>query len=210
MKPIPPFIQNSPDDMHCVNAVFRMALLHFGKKDMTWEEIDAKTKAIPGRGTWTVCGDIELARQGIKVTNIEPVDYEALHRDGIDYLTRVFGTQTASYYINRSNIAAVLSDIPEFLRVVGHETRSVTSRDIITILTNEQQSLIGATVNASILNNTKGFALHYVLFYDFDGTFFHLHDPGLPPAPSRKITVQEFESCFTYPGGNGGIEVFSA
>lgn len=209
MKAIPPFIENSPDDMHCVNAVFRMVLLHFGKNDMSWEEIDAKSKAIPGRGTWTVCGDIELVRQGIQVANIEPVDYVALHRDGVNYLTRVFGTETASYYLAKSNIAAVLGDIPEFLRLVRHENRSVTTAEIISTLTGKAHTLIGATINSGILNNKKKFALHYVLLYDFDGTYLHLHDPGLPAVRSRKVTVAEFESCFMYPGGNGGIEVFS-
>ncbi len=36
----PPFIKNSDDNMHCVNAVFRMVYKHFFDKDFTWENID--------------------------------------------------------------------------------------------------------------------------------------------------------------------------
>jgi hypothetical protein len=206
MKPIPPFVANSPDDTHCVNAVFRMVLMHFGKQDMTWEEIDAKTKSIPGRGTWTIGGDIVLAKRGIKVTNIEPVDYDALYKEGVSYLQQVFGADTSKYYLERSNIAAVIPDIPEFLRLVPHETRRAETKEIITFLQND--NLVGVTLNSGILNNKSGFMLHYVLLYDFDGTHFSLHDPGLPPQPSRSISLETFEKSFVYHGGNGGIEIF--
>lgn len=206
MNAIPPFVANSDDDMHCVNAVFRMVLRRYTSTDMSWEEIDAATKSVPGRGTWTICGDILLATRGIHVSNIEPVDYEELYKEGEPYLRKVFGKETANYYLERSNIKSVLPDIPEFLRRVHHETRRIQTAEIISILT--EGACIGATINSSILNKKPGFALHYILLYDFDGTHFLLHDPGLPPMPSRKITVQEFESSFVYPGGNGGIEIF--
>ena len=206
MNAIPPFVANSDDDMHCVNAVFCMVLRHYTDKDMSWEEVDTVTKSIPGHGTWTICGDIELAKHGIHVTNIEPVDYATLHKEGETYLRRVFGEDTANYYLKRSNISSVIADIPEFLRTVHHETRRIQTDEIISMLS--KGACIGATINSSILNRKSGFALHYILLYDFDGTYFYLHDPGLPPMPSRKITVQEFESSFIYPGGNGGVEIF--
>lgn len=206
MKATPPFVANSSDDFHCVNAVFRMVLQHFLNVDLSWEQIDAATKSIPEKGTWTIGGDLLLAKRGIKVLNIEPVDYIALHHNGVEYLSRVFGEQTADYYLTRSNIASVIPDIPEFLTFVSHETRLISTKEIISHL--EKGALVGTTVNSSILNHTKGFALHYILLYNFDGVYFHLHDPGLPPAPSRKITVEEFEKSFFYPGGNGGVEIF--
>lgn len=173
---------------------------------MSWEEIDTATKSIPGRGTWTICGDILLAKRGIHVSNIEPVDYEALYTQGEPYLHTVFGQDTANYYMKRSNLASVISDIPEFLQTVHHETRRIQTKEIISFL--NKGACIGATIQANILNKKSGFTLHYVLLYDFDGTHFHVHDPGLPPMPSRKITLQEFESSFIYPGGNGGVEIF--
>lgn len=207
MNPVPPFVGNSDDDMHCVNAVYRMLLKHYFHEDVTWEAIDRITKATPGKGTWTVLGDIWLANKGLTVTNIEPVDYAELYRKGTGYLADVFGQQTSDYYLNRSNIAEIIPDIPEFLRVVRHETRRVTIGEITSLV--KTGHLVAATVNSAVLNNTQGFALHLVLLYDCNGTHFTLHDPGLPPLPSRMITTEEFQNCFYYPGGNGGIDVFS-
>ena len=207
MKRIPPFVSNSGDDTHCVNAVFRMVLKHYNNQDMTWEEIDMLTKAIPSKGTWTVGGDIALAKRGIKVRNIEPVDYDRLYKEGTKYLQQVFGADTTKYYLERSNIAFVIPDIPEFLRLVPHETRRASIEEIISFL--HKDNLVGVTLNSSILNSKPGFMLHYVLLYDFDGIHFSLHDPGLPPHPSRRISRETFETSFVYPGGNGGIEIFS-
>lgn len=207
MNNIPPFIANSDDDMHCVNAVFRMVLKHFLNEDLTWEQIDTVTKTIPGKGVWTIPGDIMLAKKGIRVLNIELVDYELLLKEGIGYLRKTFGEQTADYYIHRTNIENLLPDIPKFLQTVRHETRRANVDEIISCV--RMGAMVGAEVNAGALNNTPRFSLHYVLVYDFDGTSLHLHDPGLPPIPSRKISIAEFEKCFTYPGGNRGIEMFN-
>lgn len=203
---IPAFVPNSSDDTHCVNAVFRMLYKTFLGRDISWEEIDARTKAQPGKGTWTIGGDILLAKAGISVVNIEPVDYQELFRIGTKYLSDVFGTETAEYYRTRSNIEAVLPDIPEFLSVVRHETRKATTDEILGYL--REGKFVGATLNSSILNAKPGFSLHYVLLYDTNGVEITLHDPGLPPAPGRKITREQLEKSFFYPGGNGGIEVF--
>lgn len=207
MNPAPPFVANSDDDKHCVNAVFRMVLKHFLNEDMSWEQIDTITKVIPGKGIWTVAGDIMLVKKGIRVSNIEPLDYERLYKEGVSYLSTLYGKETVQYYLERSNIEAVIPDIPTFLNTVNHETRKATTEEISRLA--KEGYLIGVTINSSILNQKSGFSLHYVLVYDFDGTSLYLHDPGLPPVPSRKVSISEFEKSFNYPGGNGGIEVFS-
>ncbi len=207
MNPVPPFISNSDDDTHCVNAVYRMVLKHYFNEDISWEELDRITKAVPGKGTWTIPGDIWLSEKGLTVRNIEPVNYKELFEKGTGYLTQVFGEQTAQYYLKRSNIEQVLPDIPEFLREVHHETRRTTVGEIHSLL--KGGNLIAATVNSAILNEVPGFSLHMVLLYDSDGENIYLHDPGLPPAPARKITSEAFKQCFYYRGGNGGIEVFT-
>ena len=58
-------------------------------------------------------------------------------------------------------------------------------------------------------NNKQGFDLHLVLIYDYDGVNLILHDPGLPPIKSRRVTIDEFKKCFNYPGANCGITIFS-
>ena len=197
---------NSSDDMHCVNAVFRMIHRHFLGTDLTWKEIDTLTHAIPNKGTWTFVCEMEFAKKGIGVTNIEPVDYEQLYREGAQYLTKIVGKDTAAYYLEKTNIDSVIKYIPEYLKFVKHETRKARIEEIVNLL--KEDNLVAAEVNSNILNNTPGFNLHFVLLYDFDKNQIILHDPGLPPKKSRKVTLADFEKCLNFPGSNAGIVVF--
>lgn len=206
MKQVPPFVPNSDDNVHCVNAVYRMLFLHYFNQEYTWEQIDTLTHAVKGKGTWTVPGDIELSKRGVAVLNIEPIDYERLHKEGPAYLGEVVGDKAATYYFERSNLAEIIPLIPKFLSSVTHETRRPTEEEVLGYL--KAGKLVATEVNASLLNNTPGFNLHLILLYDFDGKHILLHDPGLPPMPSRKLTIEEFKNCWSYPGSNGGIEVF--
>lgn len=207
MKKIPPFVQNSSDNMHCVNAVFRMVSQYLLGIDFTWEEIDKLTKAIPGNATWTFIGEMEFAKRGLKVKNIEPVDYEKLYKEGVNYLSTIIGKNTYDYYLNKSNISSVIKYIPEYLKYVEHETRRATVNEIVQIL--KDGKLIGAEVNSRILNRKPGFSLHFVLLYGFEGKHIILHDPGLPPIKSRKVSLDEFDKCFNFKGANGGITIFT-
>lgn len=204
----PPFIKNSGDDMHCVNAVFRMVYKHFFDKDFTWEEIDKLTKAISGKATWTFVGEMEFAKRGLQVKNIEPVNYKKLHKEGVNYLTKILGKDTANYYLEKSNIVSVIKYIPEYLKNVRHETRRASINEIVQFL--KEGNLIGAEVNSRILNHKPGFSLHFILLYGFDGKNIILHDPGLPPIEARKITLEEFDKCFNFKGANGGIIIFNS
>lgn len=83
-----PFIANSADNMHCVNAVLRMVLKYFFHSEMSWKEIDQLTKAIPGKATWTFIAEMELVKRGLEVKNIEPLDYQLLFQERISYLDK--------------------------------------------------------------------------------------------------------------------------
>ena len=206
MKKIP-FVSNSKDDMHCVNAVFRMVSKYYLNRDFTWEELDKLTHAIPRKATWTFIGEMEFAKMGLKVTNVEPVDYKKLYQKGVKYLSTIMGEDTYNYYLKKSNIVSVIKFIPEYLKNVKHETRRATVDEIVKLL--KDGNLIGAEVNSRILNHKDGFSLHFVLLYDFDGKNIILHDPGLPPIKARKVSLEEFDKCFNFKGANGGIIIFS-
>lgn len=200
------FVSNSEDNMHCVNAVFRMVHQYFFGVDLTWDEIDKLTKAVPGKATWTFIGEMEFAKKGLDVTNIEPVDYQLLFEKSENYLTEIVGKDTANYYLTKSNIASVIPIIPEYLKIVKHETRRATVSEMIEDL--KQGALIGAEVNSRILNSRPGFSLHFILLYDYDEENLMVHDPGLPPIEARKVSLDEFDKCFNFEGANGGITVF--
>lgn len=206
MNKVPPFVPNSDDDIHCVNAVFRMISQHFFGRDYTWKEIDALTHAEPGKGTWTFIAETEFAKLGLNVKNIEPLDYRRLHQEGVAYLAEMVGEDTYEYMVQRTNIQSVLKYIPEFMERVCHETRRAETREIVEYV--QQNKLVAAEVNARILNNQAGLSLHFVLLYDFDGENILLHDPGSPPVASRKVSVSDFEKAFAFEGANGEATLF--
>ena len=205
-RKVVPFVPNHEDGIHCVNAVFRMVHQYFFGKDLTWEEIDKLTRAVPGKGTWTFVGEMEFAKKGLQITNIETTDYEKLYKEGVNHLKTITGKENAAYYIEKTNVASVLSFIPEYLKWVKHETREAEIGEIVKFL--KEGCLVGAEINSRILNKKEGFSLHFVLLYDFDGKNIVLHDPGLPPIEARKVSLEEFEKCFCFPGASRSITVF--
>lgn len=207
MKKSVPFVPNSPDDMHCVPAVFRMIYKYFLNKDLSWDEIDGILKVVPGKGTWTFPGLTALAKNGLKIIHIEPLDYQKLYQEGPNYLRKVFGKETADYYINKSNISSVIKYIPQYMKLVNQINRVSSVYEILKYL--KKGSIITAEVNSRILNGKRGLSLHYILIYDFDDKHIIFHDPGLPPKKARKVTVEEFKKAFDYPGGNKTVTVFN-
>lgn len=206
MRTSPPFVANSDDDMHCVTAVYRMLYLYFFQEEYSWEQIEDLARATPGKGTWTFVADTALAGRGIRITNIEPVDYEALYKQGPKYLRTLYGDKMADYYLERSNIADVIQYIPDFLGVVRHETRKSKTAEVLKYV--RSGKLVGVEVNSSILNRQKGFNLHFVLVYNCTKTHVIFHDPGLPAMPHRKITIKKFKECFEHAGGSCSAHVY--
>ena len=203
-----PFVANSKDNMHCCPAVFRMVSGYYLGDKLSWKKIDEIMKSVPRKGTWTFPGLTYLAKKGLRVKNIEPVDYKKLYKEGPKYLYKVVGKDTADWYLQKSNIKDVISYIPEFLENVEQETRRGTVEEILEIL--KTGALVGIEVNSRILNKRSGFNLHFILLYDFNGKNITLHDPGLPGIKARKISIKDLRNAFNFPGSNGGITIFES
>lgn len=208
MKNTVPFVPNTSDGVHCVPAVFRMINKYYFNEDLNWEEIDKIMKVIPGKGTWTFPGLTALSKKGLRITHIEPLDYEKLQKKGPEYLRKMFGKDTADYYINKSNISLVLKYVPDYLKSVNQINRESSIEEIIKYL--KDGFLVTVEINSRILNNKEGLSLHYILLYDFDGKYITLHDPGLPPIEGRKITPEDLDKAFNYPGSNKTITAFKS
>jgi predicted AAA+ superfamily ATPase len=118
-------------------------------------------------------------------------------------------TETVRFYQERSNLFSVKDDIPEFLRLVKHETRRATIQDIETML--QQGYLVGAEINSRILNNKPGFALHYVLIQAHTDTSFSINDPGggsAPPMENRLVSKKDLERALGEDGANSEVTGF--
>ncbi|MCA9382636.1 hypothetical protein KC660_04505, partial [Candidatus Dojkabacteria bacterium] len=159
-----------------------------------------------GKGTWTFIGEMEFAKLGLRITNIEPIDYQILYKKGTIYLQEIFSKQTADYYIFQSNIESVIKYIPEYLKVVKHETRKASVKEIKEYI--QEEALIGVELNSRILNDRDDLSLHFVLIYDFDDHGFFIHDPGLPPIKARHVLFDKFDKAFNFKGSNAAVVVF--
>jgi hypothetical protein len=202
-----PFVPNTPDDTHCVGAVYRMVHQYFFHEDISWEEIDRITRKEKGKGIWTFPLDIVFAKKGLRIRNIEDVEYQKLYTQKAQYIQNHFGKQNAEYYVYQSNILSLIDLIPEYLHVVMQETRKATIADIRTYLT--EGCLIGAELDSGRLNGGKSGCLHYVLLYGITDDTIMLHDPGLPPQKARVVPIEKFTDACFYEGAGCALTIFS-
>lgn len=200
------FVANKKDNLHCVAACFRMLHKYYFGSDLSWEEMDRIGHFQSGKGMWTFPYELWLAKKGLQIRSIEQVDYKRLHKQPVKYLQTTFGKKNADYYINKSNLMTVLEQIPEYMRLVGHEVRSTTVGEIVKFV--KEGYIVVCEVNSQILNKLPKFNLHMILMYEYQDDCLLIHDPGLPPISGRKLTLEEFNECFNYPGGNPGASVF--
>lgn len=189
--------------MHCSQSVFRSLFEYLCNEKYSWEEIDKLTKTIQGKGSWTMAAYIELAKRGVEVINLEPFDYAQYYQEGVPYLERTFDHNTVQYYLTKSNLLTVRDDIPEFLRLVYHESRRASIEEIDQFLDNGY--LIGTEINSRILNKKPGFSLHYVLIKGREGDNYIINDPGLPPLENRLVSKKEFMEALGGETANGEV-----
>lgn len=200
------FYPNHDDGMHCSQAVFRSLFHYFFNKHLSWSEIEKITKTENKKGAWTMAAEIELAKRGVEVVNIEPFDYARYYQEGIDYLKGNFDENTVNYYLNKSNLLNVKEDIPIFLKLVKHESRKGTIKDIDGFLDNG--CLVGAEINSRVLNKKPGLSLHYVLLVGKSANSYIVNDPGFPPLEHRVVSKNEFIEALGKKGSNGEIAAF--
>lgn len=200
------FVSNTSDGMRCVPAVFKMLYKYFLDEDLSWEDLDKLMKVIPGKGVWTFTALTDLAKRGVKIKHIEPVDYQKLFDQGVDYLYEVVGRETADYYINKSNIASIISEIPEFMKQVKVDIRKADIDEVISAL--KENKIVSMEIDACRLNDTKGFSLHYVLAFGLEDDHVVLHDPGLPATESRRVSIEKLNQAFSFEGAGQSINIY--
>ena len=184
-----PFYSNTPDDTHCVQACFKMILKYFlPEKEFSFEELDKLSKKEEDKGTWIFPIETELSKMGFEIVNIEEFDYLKFQEKGKDYLYEIYDQEQADWYLQRSNLLNVKELIPEFLDKVELQIRKADLKDFERLLA--QDFLLVTDINAEVLNGNSGFTSHSVLIYEDLEDSFMLHDPGLPPAESRKVSKE--------------------
>ena len=193
-----PFYPNTPDGMHCVQAAFGSMLEYFLHHSFSYDELDRLTHRVGSGGTWWFPALTEFHQLGLDTLMISTFDYDKFYREGEPYLRRVYPQEVVNWYIDKSNLLAVKSFIPDYLQSSHLETRAASMDDIDRLLT--AGWLVGVDLNSRTLNGREGFSSHMVTIFDSSKQSLTLHDPGLPPHPNRKVSKDTFLEAWSYTG----------
>lgn len=181
-----PFYPNTKDDTHCVQACFRSILKYFLHKDFSFKELDKMTKKTKGKGTWFFPMYLELNKLGFDIREIYEFDYQRLLEEGENYLYKTFPKKQVEWYLNNSNLMDVKDYIKDALKVIERENRKASLKDFEDLLS--KGYLLISDVNYYALQQKPGYGSHAVVVYGYEADNFYLHDPGLPPKESLKVS----------------------
>lgn len=193
-----PFFGNTSDNTHCFQASLKMALAYF-EPDLvcSWLELDAWTGKLPEMWTWPMQGVLWLHSRGYEVLVIETFDYALFAEKGQEYLVEEFGVEVALAQKEHSDIPREQSCARPFIERISPEKRVPSLEDVCQYL--DQGFLQILNVNAEALDERSGYSGHSVLVIGYDERGLILHDPGLPPQPSRHVSYDVFTKAWAYP-----------
>jgi hypothetical protein len=190
-----PFFPNSEDNTHCFQSAIQMVLKHYFPNDSyTERQLEQLTGKFRGLWTWPHAGIMYLQSKGCDLIILDAFDYALFAKQGTDYLIDTYGSEIAYQQINNSKIDQEMTYVKQLLRTEVKFDKLPTlqkTRDLI-----EQGYLVIFNVNAQTLNGKEGYVGHFVVAYAIDDKYVHFHDPGLPPVPNRKETLEDFEAAW--------------
>jgi hypothetical protein len=201
----PPFVSNTEDDLHCLQAAFMIVLKHFEPNmHISWDEWSDITGFEPDKGTWPLAGLMWFKQRGYDVCHIEQFDFKAFGMRGAEYLKERFSGESGEWAVEHTNVPAEQQRAAQFSQLNLFDNRNPTINDIESFI--DSGYLVRASVNARALNNKKGYAGHAVIVYAYDKDGITLHDPGLPAIPARKVAYPDFERAWFDPE-DGSAEI---
>jgi hypothetical protein len=188
MKPIP-FYANHEDNHHCMLAVYRSVFDYFYDEKISWAELEALTGYEPKKAAWSLTIISYLTKRGMNIRMIEPFDYVRYYAIGESYLEEFFPSAEKDWQLEHGNILEIRPLIPDFLERVKYELKKPTLEDIDSMLVEDR--LVIVTLDSRVLNDKPGYFSHAVLVIKDAGDHYIIHDPGLPPQPSRHVSKQK-------------------
>lgn len=198
-----PFVSNTPDNLHCVQASFLIILKNFIPNiEIDWDDWQKMTGFEEGKGTWPTAGLIWFIKNKFDVRHIESFDFNKFALKGELYLSQVFSDAMFESVAKDTNFEMEQDRAQELSTYGVCENRAPTAEDIKRYLGNGY--LVRAHVNAKALNRQSGYAGHSVVVFGYDDSSFMLHDPGLPAAPNMKVDFTDFEKAFLTDGPDSG------
>jgi hypothetical protein len=196
-----PFYPNSKDNSHCYQAVLKMVLkYYYPKETYSFDRLNAATNHRTGLWTWNSAGLMYLATRGSEVLNIENFDYAKFGHKGATYLRSIWSNDV--YKVQREH-CDLKTEKSFALRLSRHPKvkllqRRATINDIRRLVTSGY--LVMPTINPRVLDHMKGYSSHLVLVTNITAKYIWFHDPGLPSAPNRKVSIALFRKAFAWAG----------
>ena len=193
-----PFYPNTGDGTHCFQAAMRMALAALvPEREFSYEELDRISQKLPGRWTWPTAAMNWMIEGGLEIKLIEDFDYGDFAARGGDYLIERYGEEVGRAQMEHSDVEFERGISREFAAHAPVERRPAEIRDIKAEI--DRGAVVIVNLNAAPLYGREGYSGHFVVVLDVADDRVRLHDPGMPPAPDREVTLDRFISAWGYP-----------
>lgn len=196
MKQIP-FCANHPDGTHCYQAALSMVLQGLGEVAYSFDKLDQITGKLPGKWTWPTQSFLWLLDHEFELRLIETFDYEKFGKEGKKYLQDKYGKEVADSQEVNSDLEREQGLALQFAHQKILEDRVPEWGDLEQLL--KEGFLVICNINANELFHQEGYSGHFVVLLDVTSEEIVLHDPGLPPKPSLKVSKELFEKAWSYP-----------
>ena len=196
-----PFYSNTADNVHCVQASFKMICEYFvPRTKISFKEWDKITTHKPGLWTWSTSGLMWFKKKGFEVVNIEAFDYNQFSIEGVKYLVNFFGEEVGRSQIEHSDIKQEMIISKDFVKKIKLETRIPKLQEIKTLL--KDGFIVVCNINSYALDDEKGYSGHAVVVKGCTDSNLILHDPGLPPRQDLEVSDEKFYKAWAYPNEN--------
>ena len=196
-----------PEGVHCVETSLKMILGYFEpEKEYSIEVLEKITGKQPEKGSWSFQWSIWFVDHGYTVKHYTTFDFEAFITEGISYIRRAYGDETADWQAQNSDVELARSQTKEYLEKVEVVPKKPTINDIRK--EHGVNSLVKPMVNSHVLNNKEGYEGHSVVVLGVDDRNIWFHDPGLPAQENRKLSHQLFQEAMDSFGGEMDVVKF--
>ncbi|MDB5162994.1 MAG: hypothetical protein JWN28_601 [Candidatus Saccharibacteria bacterium] len=191
-----PFISNTPDDTHCLQAAYMSIAKYFDPKfDFSMDDWAILTGYEEGLGTWANAGLVWFTENGYEVKHYETFDFKEFIKSPKEYMIQIHGIEAGNWGYEHTNVPKEIQRMKELLAADIVENKEPSIEDIKNGL--NEGYLPRVTINAYVLDEEVGYEGHAVVITGYDDKFIVLHDPGLPALANRKIPVDVFMNAWS-------------
>lgn len=195
------FVPNDEDNLHCFQASVRMAWQGLTGNEIGPAEAEELTGFEPGSQSWSFAGMLALANEGFELRSIE------------DFSPQRFADDPRSEIVRQTGDAGIADHIYEVSDVerqkelarecvassnITFEERIPTYAELREIVAQPSVAVI-CNVNYRALVGENGYNGHFVLVTSADEHSVGLHNPGLPPIESQRVSAERFLSSWSLP-----------